>query len=696
MPIKEHTISFSLIIHIVKKLILMNVLFLALMSLFRVGFFFYFADASGFKGLYGYLIQAFILGSRFDLSAVAYINIPVTLSLLTVWASARESIFARWAKILAYYYTLMYIVAFAILVVDFGFYSYFKSHINVLIYGFFEDDTLALVTTIVQNPRFSPALAAVIGLVLLIYAISFRTSGYLLRHERPASRLFPGWTKAAFIFLLVTMNALAARGSLRMFPLSPIYAEISPNAFINKLSLNGIFALGETIKARGENKKGDFNLQQQFGYDGHITQAFADFTGVPIERLNRNDLLANLARRTPANALLETMKPNVVVIVMESFGANLLRYDAPEFDLMGDLRRHFASDYVFPNFLPAGLITIHALESIILNVPQRPYNLSVTQSKYAFVPFPTRATLPFKHAGYRTAFLYGGSLGWRQLASFLPVQGFDEVLGEGYMAKTAEKNEWGVYDEYLFDALYRNLSEERDKPKFILVMTTGNHPPYSVPASYKPRGMRIPDSLASVMTNDRALAMKRFTTYQYANQKLGEFITKVKNSPLGQNTIIAVTGDHNFWDVFNYGSGDLFYRYAVPFYLYVPDGLKPKSIDTGVFASHMDIMPTLYHLSLSDQEYTAMGRDLLEPEEERTGLNSEGLAVSRHGAVYHRFDSGRDEYYRWDGTNGRRLAATPADSDLGRLARYYKAAAVVAEYIIKNAGSATAGNTRIR
>jgi phosphoglycerol transferase MdoB-like AlkP superfamily enzyme len=687
MTNRQQQISFDRILHTVTTLALANALYLALMSLFRAVFFFYFSDLANFKGLYGSVLQAFFLGVRFDLSAVAYINTLVTLSLLVVWACGRDSWFRIWARVLTVYYSLFYGVAFAILVVDFGFYSYFKSHINVLIYGFFEDDTLALVTTIVKNPRFPVALIIVAALIALLCAIASRTGRALLREEGPARRRVPGWGKTLFVVLLVSLNALAARGSLRMFPLSPIYAEISSNAFINKLSLNGIFALGEAIKARSENRNAAGDLAQRFGYGDDAARAFADCTGTALAGPDPAALHACLARRTPKNETCAALRPNVVVIVMESFGANLLRYDAPPaFDLLGELRRHFESDYVFHNFLPAGLITIHALETLVLNIPQRPYNLSVTQSKYAYVPFPTRATLPFHRAGYRTTFLYGGSLGWRQLDSFLPAQGFDEVLGEGALPHGAGKNEWGVYDEYFFDALYRTLAAGRGAPQFIMAMTTGNHPPYSVPASYAPRPLQIPANLAAVMTNERTLALKRFTTYQYANQKLGEFITRVKNSPLGRTTIIAVTGDHNFWDVFNYGEEDLFYRYAVPFYLYVPDGLKPASIDTDAFASHMDIMPTLYHLALSDQEYLAVGRDLLAAGGSCAALNSEGLAASARGAVCHRADGGKTAYYGWSSGSGHRLAACAGTGELEQLDRYYKAAAVVAEHIITTAG----------
>lgn len=673
-------ITFGAVLHTVKKLLILNLCFLALMTAFRFLFFYYFANFNELRGLYHYVAQAFFLGMRFDLSVLAYINTLVTLTLLIVWGAGREGLFVAWAKALRPYYTLMFSTALVIMVADFGFYSYFKDHINVLIYGLFEDDTMALLKTIAENHRFAAFFILLVALVVVVDLASRKTSRLILRDY--GDKLSDGkfWTRFSFVLLLVSCNALAARGSLRMFPLSPIYAEISSNAFINQLSVNGIFALSETIDSRSENRQGDFNIAKQYGYEGNIQAAFADFLNVPAERIATADLLANLHQRTAKNAAAERLKPNVVVIVMESMGANLLRYDSPQFDLLGALRPHFQSDYVFNNFLPAGLITIHAMESILLNLPQRPFNLSVTQSPAAYTYFPTAATRPYKKAGYETVCLYGGSLGWRGLNTFLPAQGFDRVLGEGSLP-SAEKNQWGVYDEYLFDAAWKSLSDG-GKPKFIFIMTTTNHPPYSVPASYKPGPLNVPGSLAKVMTSDATLARRRFITYQYGNHKLGEFMAKIKASPLGGNTIVAVTGDHNFWDIFDYSPEESFYRYSVPLYLSIPAALKPKTVDTNAFGSHMDIMPTLYSLSLSDAEYYAAGKNML-------GANpvifdAEGLVVSKEGAAFLPFAGGTAAYYRWDPSTPGLFAARKTPDGLDRLLTYYKASMTVAEYVIKN------------
>ncbi|MGA2091722.1 MAG: sulfatase-like hydrolase/transferase [Endomicrobiales bacterium] len=680
----ETEIDFNTIVHAVKRLIILNGVFLLFMSLFRLFFYFYFSGHESFAGLHAYIAQAFILGFRFDLSAIAYVNILVTLSLLIIWGFKKKIYFTYWMKSLVYYYWVIFSIILLILVIDFGFYSYFKDHINVMIYGFFEDDTRALIKSIVHNHRFPEALCILSVLLVSIYILCKKLVHSIASKELPELPQYAltKTAKTVFTIALIVLNALAARGSFRMFPLSPIYGEISPNAFINKLSVNGVFALGEAIKSHRENSVTRLNYLTK----ADVRMAFEDYCGMKDNTIENNNLLASLTHTTKKNATIEKIQPNVVVIVMESFGANLLRYDSKDFDLLGEMRKHMESDYVFHNFLPAGIITIHALETIILNIVQRPNNLSVTQTPFAYKHFITAATRPYKDAGYSTAFFYGGSLRWRQLDTFLPNQGFDEVIGEGSLPQNAERNEWGVYDEYLYSAILNKLKESSGKPRFIMVMTTTNHPPYSVPTTYKSKPLKIPADLRKVINNDETLARQRFVTYQYANHKLGEFISQIKNSALGKNTIIAVTGDHNFWDIFDYHTGEEFYRYSVPFYLYVPDALKPKSADLTVFGCHRDIMPTLYNLSLSGKQYVAMGNDLFDKKRVNGPVfNSEGFIVSKEGATLHNTQTGINHHYSWDDKRNGMLVPTEDSLAVVKDITYYNAAMVVAEYIISKA-----------
>lgn len=667
----------------VKKLIILNGFFLCLMSLFRLAFCCYYGSAAELGGRAFDLAKAFVMGVRFDLVVVAYINALVTLTLLVVWAARSGRLFAAWKKALEYYYFLMYSLVFLVLCVDFGFYSYFKSHINILIFGVFEDDTKALFSTIAENYNLPLAALGFIALFALVFFAARRVMS--LPEKAPTGRPYRWGYKLTFAAALVAFNVLAARGSLGLFPLGTMDAEVSPSVFINRVGINGIFTLQEALEARMKENREE-PLLDRMGYRGDPAQAYADLLGIDKQALN-TDLMKNLEHVTPANPAAERIRPNVVVFVMEGFGSDLLRYNSPRFNVMGALKEHFDTDYVFYNFLSGDVGTIGSLESVVLNMPKRPQSKAVTQSRFAFNRFPTGCALPYRAAGYETMFFYGGNTGWRNIVPLCQNAGFDVVEGEGAMPASYLRNQWGVYDEFLFDYVEKELGAADGKPKFILALSTSNHPPYSLPPSYKTLPLEIDGQLAKDITGDRKLALGRFQTYQYACNKLGEFISRIKASPLGQNTVIAVTGDHNFWNVFDYSDERFPDIDGVPFYVYVPPALAPKSKDTAVFGSHIDIMPTLYCLSLSKQKYSAVGTNLFDPSFRHVAYNVDGIVMTPQAASRWQSANGSEQYFRWDSARPRTLARTEKTAAHAELVQHYKAAIAVTDHVIRNSSA---------
>ena len=679
-------IAFNHILAAFKRIVALNAAFLILMSVYRFVFFLYYRTPGTVQGMYGYLAKAFYMGVRFDLVIVAYINTLVTVTLLLVWLAHRESIFHAWLAAVKYYYAVMYSLVFVILSVDFGFYSYFRNHINILIFGIFEDDTKALFSTLGENYNLFLVGAGFAALIALIYFICRYFMQLPEETVMPVSSARPVRIPAKIVFALVLLsaNVMAARGSFGLFPLGIMDAEISPDDFINKLGVNSFFTLQQAIEFRMKENK-NYDLAKDLGYDGKegISRALSDYLGPQASRTD-GDVVAALTRHTPRNPGLERLHPNVVVIVMEGFGTHLMRqYNTPDFNVLGELKKHFDQDTLFLNFLPGDMGTIGSLESVLMSFPKRPNAKPLTQSKYAFHSYPSGAALPYQRAGYETVFLYGGNAGWRDLPSFVPRLGFDRLQGEGSMDPRYRRNQWGVYDEHLFDAIYRSLAENNGKPKFIMALSTSNHPPYSLPPDYKALPLNPSPELNAKMSGDRVLAKGRFETYQYACQKVGEFITRIKQSPLRDSTIIAITGDHNFWSVFDYSREEFLDRDGVPLYLYIPDALKPQTIDTAVYGSHIDIMPTLYHLSLSNVTYVSLGRDLLDPGAgENMTFNIDGIALSKEGASGLRPDSGQSMSFAWDPAAPHRLVVANETEAHRRLIRKYKAALAITDHYI--------------
>jgi len=270
------------------------------------------------------------------------------------------------------------------------------------------------------------------------------------------------------------------------------------------------------------------------------------------------------------------------------------------------------------------------------------------------------------------------------LESFFKSQGFNEIVGEGNIkVKAKDRHAWGINDAQFFELLKEKLEDKSvNKPKFIFAMSTGTHPPYKRPDGYMPLPLAIPQQIKGMMSTKDFDNKAIFELYQFANIELAKFISMVKESEFANNTIIAVTGDHNLRELSNYSDEDMFLRYAVPFYLYIPEQLKNKEINTSINGSHMDIMPTLYGLSLSNADYTSVGNDLLNIAD-NVSLNIDGLTIKDTAAVKYNFTDNTFKSFNFD-QETKKLSQTDTTEDHKKLANYYKAIMTAADILIKH------------
>lgn len=264
---------------------------------------------------------------------------------------------------------------------------------------------------------------------------------------------------------------------------------------------------------------------------------------------------------------------------------------------------------------------------------------------------PSSAVLPYKRAGYDVVFVYGGNSMWRNLANYLPIQGFDTVYDENSIIREfpeakAYADTWGVPDGYTFKFV-KKLLDEATKPTMVYIMTVTNHSPYRAPKYYEPKPIQVSKRLDSLVSND-GLERNLLEAYQYANDALGQFIKSVKGSDLASKTIIAASGDHRVRSISTKRRQEFAVSYGVPFYLYVPKPILDNTryqYQSQRVGSHRDIFPTLYHFSLSKQSYISLGGENLLSNQ---GVSSRGYNSLRCINQWGAYDNKNpDKLYPW-------------------------------------------------
>ena len=636
---------------------------LFVMGLFRLYLFF----SHGLVGEYevGDILRSFILGFRLDASVLAYVfSLPVII-LFIVWLLHLKFLQKFLYVFFRFYFSVFFIAMLFLYFSDYAYFSFFGEHSTLMIFGVFDDDTTALIKTAFAN--YNVFLIA-FEVFVFIYLICFGVFKIIKRHKGYKKQKEWGYFKQfGFFLLVIVMVGIVGRGSFGMFPLSYNTPDPTPNQFLNNISKNPIFAIFDSYNAYEKSKNGHYDLIKEVGYKHKIKEAFKIHT--QKQNIDEKNLLSNIVYKTKKNDLLEKKPPNVVVVMVESFGMPLLDYQSKSFNIMGRIKKHFKEDTLFTNFISSSNGTIVSLEPLLLNITARPKSTSFAQGKYLNTSFYQASAKVYKDNGYETSFVYGGDLSWRNVGNFMLKQGFESVEGKTAIAKALKKDEakishdWGVFDEYLYSYIEQKLKNAK-KPQFIFVLTTNNHPPYKIPKDYKSNSLVISKKLKEHITGDIELAKLRFRDYAYAVDMAGKFLDDIKGSSLAKNTLIAITADNNTVEgIMKY---DNYYTQTkkIPFYIYIPKYLKPSSeFDTALPSSHKDIFPTLYNLTLSDVSYTAIGVDLSDKTKLHCGFNDDGILMASDGG----------------------FKVTKASSKAQKeCQRYYKATLAVTEYLIKS------------
>jgi phosphoglycerol transferase MdoB-like AlkP superfamily enzyme len=561
------------------------------LSLIRWGQLAYFWPR-GYHASGGDIATVVVQGLRFDLKVSAIAGF--LLLLVLPWVSGK--VHQRVVMGLVLLYVMLSLV-------NLHYFSFYKTPIDSLVFGLVEDDTSAVLQTIWRDfpVIWTLLLAAVLtwGSVALHRAVARRVQPDTLLHSRHAA--LRGVVVVVAFFALV----FAGKGTLREMALQRQHLTVTTSQFLNDMVPNGVIALKYAWDSRGmsQNLSDPLAGLKSMGFDSAPAAAQA----LSLPHGSDAEVKAALFQHDPLPP--GTVKKNLVFFLMESWSAEPMRYQAPKFDVLGRLAPTLNKACHFSNFDSAQGGTHPSLEAILFSSPITPLTLGDVGRK----PIPWAVARVLKEAGYQTLFVTSVRAGWRDLDRVLKVQGFDEVV-DAYTLKEAYPDAtlglWGVWDSYVFKYLQQRMAAQpKDKPLFVFVLTSTNHPPYDLPADYQrvPRDM----SLWKGETNSDTL-IPNLDSYHYAADLLGGFVQDIQRSPLKDNTLIAATGDHNVRSFGVYAEDSRRYLVRqVPFVIWGQDLQCGNQQDQP--ASHRDMFPTLLPLAGVEGAYVNTGRNLLKP-----------------------------------------------------------------------------------
>lgn len=441
-------------------------------------------------------MQVMIHGASLDAATAGYLTaFPFLLVLISIW-------FRRFPlkKILYGYYILAAALISIIFVVDMALYTFWGFKLDASVFLYIDSPKEALASVSVGF-----ILLRVLAILLLIALNSWvllKITPSVLTATRKRIAGTAGMLLLGGVLFIIIRGGVTESTS----NIGQVYFSNEP--FLNHSAVNP-----------------DFSLLSSMGKSQDFASEFNFF-----DEEKRAALFDGLYPTTDGDSIIQvlnTKRPNILIILMEGFGGAFveplggLPDVAPHFNRLSKEGVFFTNCYANSFRTDRGTVCTF---SGYLGLP----TASVMK-----IPAKSR-TLPaiaegLSKAGYKTDFLYGGDINFTNMKSYLLSTGYQRLTANTDFSLVEQtSNAWGVNDDITFEYLYNQLRNRKEEgPWHTAFLTLSSHEPFEVP--YHRLEDKIPNAFA------------------YTDECLGKFIDRLKQTPAWKDLLVICLPDHGFY-----------------------------------------------------------------------------------------------------------------------------------------------------
>ena len=600
------------------------------------------------------VLGAFVRGLWFDNVIACYI---MALPLVVVLISAMSGWSRRWfRRAVTVYFAVFYSVAFMPSAANTPYFAYFFKNINSSIFGWF-GYTATTAGMLVEEKSWWLYIA-----LYLLLTVAFVWA--LLRMERVYARSLnnspfgrgPRFYVVGSVVsaLLLALCVFGIRGRRGYNPIKISEAYYCDDPFLNQLGINPAFNLLTSVldDMKPENK--DLRLMSSAEAVAYTRQ----WLGV-AGKADSSDVLRRFVVNDSANKEPVT-KPNVVVILMESMSGSLLGEFGQSQPLTPTLDSLYRHSLAFTNFYSAGIHTNHGLTATLYSFPALMF-----RNLMKGTVTPRRQGLPtvLQGLGYANMFFMTHEAQYDNMKAFFATNGYDDIFSQENYPKSEVVNSFGVSDHFEFGYALGKINEKAKshKPFFATILTISNHPPYIVPAWFKPR------------TKD-----KETQIVEYADWCIGDFLRKAAREPWFKNTIFVIQADHG--KMVGQSDAELPESYNhIPLIIF-GKGVKPMKYDG--LGMQVDVMPTLLGLMGVNYVYDGFGVDLLKRRRDMVFYSADNQIVARDSARCFVYNPRMGKAFYYDALPGWKLKETSGSAAFKPLRHYVFSMEQAAQFML--------------
>lgn len=388
--------------------------------------------------------------------------------------------------------------------------------------------------------------------------------------------------------VLLFLCGLLTRGGWQQIPINSDAAYYSKNYVANDLSVNSTYFFAKSFLLYNRSEIGAFIPKIS---EEKAKKDLADFYDYPLE----HDQL-----------FLENKRPNIVVIVLESWTANAIGSitgsptATPYFDKLTK------EGLLFTRFYATGGTSEIGNSSIFGGYPALPeISITMQSDKHRKLPCLNE---DLKKWGYTSNYIFSGDLKYGNIGGYFTDHNFDEVQDENDFPKGLGRGKLNYYDEDLYKILRQKMNKLKE-PFMQCGFTGSTHSPYDYPNKEK-------------YTKFGGVEGNFMNSLSYADKCLWDFIQSCKKEPWYKNTIFVLVADHGHASnkVQNPSSGAYFH---VPLCFYgepLKESYRGKKVNR--LGSQTDIVRTLLYQMGGDFERYVWAKDLMNPKAPEFALHT--------------------------------------------------------------------------
>jgi phosphoglycerol transferase MdoB-like AlkP superfamily enzyme len=569
---------------VIRWILQFTFLLLLLMFLYR-WFFFHTYSQPGrpFSG------TAFILGLRYDARVVAVVGIVMLLVCAVPSFNPFKNGAAKrgWGISLG----LLSLIFSVVYIADYYHYDYLQQRLSASMINFLPDAGISFNMVRQTYPVGPIVISLVIVLSFFAWFNVWVLGRMMASHKRsPMKKSTPFFIGAA-----VLMGVLIF-GRIGQYPLRWSDAFTLGDDFKGNAALNPFQSFFSSLQFRNSS----YDLKKVKGF----YPLMSSYLGVQHPDAEKLDFERNYQYADTTAA-----KPNIVVVICESFSANKSSMYGSKLNSTPFFNSLCNEGVFFSRCFTPAFGTARGVWATLTGIPDVEFPKTASRNPSAV----NQHLIINDFKPYEKYYFLGGSTTWANIRGVLTnnIDGLHIFEEDSYEASTVDV--WGISDRELFMAANAQMSKAR-KPFFAIIQTADNHRPYTIPKNDLPE-FKVLNYPSDTLRKYGFTGNDQFNAFRYSDFCFQKFFEKAATQAYFKNTIFVFVGDHGLRG----SAGDLFPKsYSaqgftaehVPLLFYSPALLKPAKISD--VCSQLDIMPSVASLAKQSFRNTTMGRNLFD------------------------------------------------------------------------------------